>query len=467
MKRPLQHPQMRAGGTQSKNNWFRIENAHVDEEGSDKETTKVYIYDSIGDSWFSDSTPASEFIKQIAAIKTPNIELHLNSPGGDIFDGVAIYNALRAHPAQVTVIVDALAASAASFIAQAGDKVVMTKAATMMIHDGSAMAWGPAAVMRETADVLDKLSNTVAEIYSDRAGQSVEFWRNLMIEETWYNSHEAVDAGLADEIGEDTKTEDDEKAQNAWDLSIFNHAGRSNAPSPLEARLRIANRLKETVVAHKPTNTQGEPEKPEESGSPEVNPDANTTQGDAEEVAEAEQEQSQPGAPENPAGETSNSGAAFQPQATASGAFQFKVNGETTSDPQVVQNRLDFLENAHNESIRAGKKAFVAELAKDNKIMASQIPALENYALGLSDEGYDAWRATWDGAAAMPMFQKQPGGVSNEDGPQSQSKEDAADRVNVLRDTVAHHKRTGMTNQQIEETGSYKELVSLDPTFKL
>jgi ATP-dependent protease ClpP protease subunit len=288
--------QMRSPKSTSKGatKWFRIENAFVDGDNADNEVTPVYIYDEIGDSWWGESTPASEFVQQIGAIHTPRIELHLNSPGGDIFDGVAIYNALKAHPAHVTVIVDSLAASAASFIAQAGDEVIMTKAASMMIHDGSAMAWGPASVMRDTADLLDKLSNTVAEIYADRAGQTIEFWRNLMIEEVWYNSHEAVESGLADKIGEDTKPEDDQAAENRWNLSIFNYAGRGAAPNPMEVRTRIANRLKETTVGRPTAQTENQPEGTPETvnpASPEVDPEAETTEGTAADAQQEREEQ--------------------------------------------------------------------------------------------------------------------------------------------------------------------------------
>lgn len=455
--------------------WFRIENAHVDEDNATDEVTVIYIYDVIGDSWWEDATPASEFVKQLSNIKTPRIELHLNSPGGDIFDGVAIYNALKAHSATVTVIVDALAASAASFIAQAGDEVIMTKAATMMIHDGSAMAWGPASVMRDTADLLDKLSNTVAEIYSDRAGQTVEFWRNLMIEETWYNSHEAVEAGLADQIGEETKDEDDRAAQNKWDLSVFNYAGRNNAPDPLQVRQRIANRLKEMTVG-KPQNTQGAPEgTPAENdknpASPDVNPDAATTEGQAEEVQESREEETNTGgAPvSQPEGGTPPENKNVPEVTNQAGTIQFVVDGKieeiSTSE---AANRLTSLTNFYNTARTEARKNFVTQLAADNKIMAPQIDKLTAYALSLSDEGFDAWKDTWDGASGHTMLNgSQPGGSSNHNGPQSQSVEDADNQLEIARDTVRHMKNGGVSEDRIKETPSYKALVAADPNFKL
>jgi ATP-dependent protease ClpP protease subunit len=457
--------------------WFRIENAHVDEEAADDETTPIYIYDVIGDSWWEDATPANEFVKQLSAIKTPNIELHLNSPGGDIFDGVAIYNALKAHPARVTVIVDALAASAASFIAQAGDEVIMTKAATMMIHDGSGLVWGNAADMRKTADLLDQLSDTVAEIYADRAGQSIEFWRDLMIEETWYNSHEAVKSGLADKIGEDTKKEDDEAAQNRWDLSIFNHAGRGSAPDPLQVRQRIANRLKEKTVGQ-PQNTSGAPEEetpptgtPETThpASPETDPDADTTQGDAGAVQEDEEAQQGVVAPENPAGTQENAAQVAFTNKGATAQPVFTVGGQSTTDYSAVQNHVNSLESFRNDTIKAAKVQFVKDLAADNKIMAPQIEKLTNYALSLTDDQYSAWKDTWEGSSPHAMLGQGHGGAgtTNHDGPQSHGAENVDNELNTCKGIIKQHKLGGMKNEQIMQTQSYKRLMELEPTFKL
>lgn len=452
---------MRAHKTEAKKKpWFRIENAWVDEENKNEEVTPVYIYDEIGDSWWGESTSASDFIQQIGTIKTPRIELHLNSPGGDIFDGVAIYNALKAHPAKVTVIVDALAASAASFIAQSGDEIIMTKAATMMIHDGSAIAWGPAAVMRETADLLDKLSNIVAEIYADRAGQSTEFWRNLMIEEVWYNSHEAVESGLADKIGEDTKDEDDEAAQNKWDFSIFNHAGRSAAPDPFQIRQRIANRLKETTVG-KPQNTGGEkvPEggTPSEAGSPETDSNTEVTDSDTDSPVEDTQ---------TPVDKTPKAPVATRNEGT--GKWTFVVAGVSTEDHAVVQSRLNFLEEFRNESVKQSKVDFVNQLASDNKIMASQIDKLLKYVNSLDDAQYAAWKDTWEGVSGLPMLDgSHAEGTTNHAGSQTQAGEEVAAKIETKKEIVQQHKLSGMSEEKIKQTKSYKDLLELDPNFKL
>lgn len=200
---------------QGRNDWYRITN--------NADVAQVYIYDEIG--YFG--ITANDFVQDLQAIKAPAIDLHLNTPGGDVFDGIAIYNALKDHPSTVTVTVDGLAASAGSFIAMAGNRVMMNRNSEMMIHDAHGLAIGNSAEMRTLADLLDKMSNNIASIYATRAGGTVDSWRAAMKEETWYSADEAVKAGLADEVKGDTKTE------NSWDLSIFNFAGRSSAPAPV------------------------------------------------------------------------------------------------------------------------------------------------------------------------------------------------------------------------------------------
>jgi len=177
---------------------------------------RVSVYDEIG--MFGVS--AQDFVNELGGLPG-DIELHVNSPGGDVFDGIAIYNALRQHPGTVSIVVDGLAASAASFICQAASpgELAMAPHSQLMIHDGFGMAIGNAADMREMAGLLDKASDNIASIYSDRTGQPAETWRTAMRTETWYSDREAVDAGLADKIlGE-------EAPGSAWDLSVYNGPG--------------------------------------------------------------------------------------------------------------------------------------------------------------------------------------------------------------------------------------------------
>lgn len=202
---------------EGRNDWYRIENKIANA------TAEVFIYDEIG--YFG--VTAADFVNELRDIDADTIELHLNTPGGDVFDGIAIYNALVEHAAEVTVIVDSLAASAGSFIAQAGDTISMTRNATLMIHDAWGLAIGNAADMREMAELLDKLSNNIADIYAERSGGTIDQWRDLMRAETWFSADEAVEAGLADEVRGRAST-----GKNSFDLSVFTYAGRDRAPTP-------------------------------------------------------------------------------------------------------------------------------------------------------------------------------------------------------------------------------------------
>lgn len=204
--------------------WYAIRNA----DGS-QGPAQVYIYDEIG-FW---GTNAKRFVDDLNSIRANAIDLHVNSPGGDVFDAVAIHAALRNHPATVTAHIDALAASAASFIVQAADQIVMGRSATMMIHDAAGFAIGNAEDMRKLADLLDKMSNTIAGIYADKAGGPLADWRGQMQAETWYNADEAVTAGLADIVASVEPAAADGVPQNSWDLSMFRYPGRAGAPAPV------------------------------------------------------------------------------------------------------------------------------------------------------------------------------------------------------------------------------------------
>jgi ATP-dependent protease ClpP protease subunit len=181
--------------------------------------TRVDVYDEIGGGgWFSSGVTAIDFIAELAQI-TGDIEVHLNSPGGDVFDGLAIYNALAQRPGKVTTVVDGLAASAASFIAMAGKVRVVSPGAMMMIHEASGMCIGNSAEMRETAELLDKVSENIASIYASHSGRA-DGWRDAMRAETWYTADEAVAAGLAHRVAE-RPAEGALAAAAAWDLSVF------------------------------------------------------------------------------------------------------------------------------------------------------------------------------------------------------------------------------------------------------
>jgi ATP-dependent protease ClpP protease subunit len=195
--------------------WYRISNQASG-------TAEVYLFDMIGE-W---GVTAQDFVGELKAITAPAIDLHLNCEGGEVFDGLAIYESLRQHPASVTAYVDGLAASAASFIVQAADRRVMARNARLMIHDAHGLVIGNAADMREMATLLDDLSDNIADIYAERAGGTVAKWRKAMSgpngasDGTWYSAQDAVDAGLADEVAGKPDPEPENTVQApglAWD----------------------------------------------------------------------------------------------------------------------------------------------------------------------------------------------------------------------------------------------------------
>lgn len=200
----------------------------VPTDSGDGTTAVLRLYDPI-DSWGEDwGVSAKEFTAALDALgDVSEIRLHINTPGGEVFEAVAMLNALRRHDARVVAIVDGIAASAGSFIAAGADELLMGRNSQLMIHDAWGLTIGNAATMRETADLLDHLSDNIADIYAAKAGGSMKVWRDAMLAETWYSADEAVLAGLADRV------EGVEPAvENAFDLSVFQHKGREDAPTP-------------------------------------------------------------------------------------------------------------------------------------------------------------------------------------------------------------------------------------------
>lgn len=204
--------------------WYQIRNAAPDAAGP----AELLIYDEI-DSWMGVS--AEQLARDISALDdSRELVVRINSPGGNVYDGVAILNSLRGHPGKVTVVVDGLAASAASVIAMGGDEIVMNRNSELMVHNGRAVAVGGAEDMRRMAERLEAVNANLATIYAERAGGTPEDWRAVMAAETWYSAEEAVAAGLADRV--EAGADDARAIAASFDLSIFAHAGRVNAPAP-------------------------------------------------------------------------------------------------------------------------------------------------------------------------------------------------------------------------------------------
>jgi ATP-dependent Clp protease, protease subunit len=162
-----------------------------------KAAAEIVIYDEIG----AFGIPAKAFLDELKALgPVAALTVRINSPGGSVFDGVAIYNALKRHDARVTVWIDGIAASIASVIAMAGDEVIMPENAMLMIHDPSALVIGTAADMRGMAEALDKMKAGMVAAYRDESGRDDAEIEALMAAETWLSAQEAVDLGLADRV---------------------------------------------------------------------------------------------------------------------------------------------------------------------------------------------------------------------------------------------------------------------------
>ena len=172
--------------------WYTIQAKTAD-------TAEISIYDEIG-GW---GISAQQFAKDFKALgnNLKQINLHIHSPGGDVFDGIAIYNLLKNHPANVTVYIDGLAASMASVIAMAGNEVIMPENA-MMIHKPWGIQGGDAEDMRKYADLLDKVENTLIPAYANKTGKSPEELAEMLSAETWLNGKECVEQGFADKLAE-------------------------------------------------------------------------------------------------------------------------------------------------------------------------------------------------------------------------------------------------------------------------
>jgi ATP-dependent protease ClpP protease subunit len=440
---------MRKQGAPQSGDWFRIQRPAAAVTGEPEgDTTKVYIYDEIG-FW---GTSAEGFVEQLMTITTDKIELHLNTPGGDMFDGLAIFNSLKQHPAEVTTYVDALAASAGSFIALAAEKVIMARNATMMIHDAAAITWGNAEDMREMANLLDGFSDNIADIYARKAGGTADEWRGLMKAETWYTAKEAVTAGLSDEMTD--PDEEAEEATNKWDLSLFNHAGRDHAESPFRVRerVRLMNTPKEAPkkMSNTPAEEQGQqdPGTHEEedtgAGSPDTDPNAETTPGSEASPEEGTTTEGQPsGAPDN------------------RGLVSVSMSGASYQVPPAVASHISVLETFRDETIETSRRTFVENLARNNRIAASDINKTTEWALTLSDDQYDTWATTMGGASASALFGSHGSTPGDSGAPSNEADAAVQQEIADLEQIVANHRRTGMSEETLKTKASYKRLQEL------
>lgn len=199
--------------------WYKIENK------SDK--SEIWIYEMIGeDFWTGGGVTAKNFQKELSEIKASQIDLHINSPGGDVFDGITIYNLLKQHSAKVTTYIDGLAASIASVIALAGDQIYMAENSLFMIHNPYGMVMGDSFDMRKMADTLDTVRDSISKAYISKTGKDESEIIALMDAETWFDADDAIDFGFIDDV-----TEKMDMAACAKFIPIMSKAGFKHIPT--------------------------------------------------------------------------------------------------------------------------------------------------------------------------------------------------------------------------------------------
>jgi ATP-dependent protease ClpP protease subunit len=162
---------------------------------------EIVLFGTVGaDFWGDDCFTSRQVIEALAGLGGKDVTVRVNSGGGDVFEGVAIHNALRAHKGAVSVRIEGIAASAASIIAMAGKTVTMGKGAVMMVHDPSMITWGTAADHDKSKETLEAIAGSMATIYADKTGKTPEECRTQMRAEIWMTAEEARANGYADEL---------------------------------------------------------------------------------------------------------------------------------------------------------------------------------------------------------------------------------------------------------------------------
>lgn len=195
------------------------------------DTAEIVLYGEVGGGFWGDGIIAKDFAKELKALGTPKvIECSVNSYGGDVFEGFAIYNILKQHPATKIMNVQGIAASIMSVIICAGDEIHAAENSHIMIHNPYGFTMGDSAAMRDTADLLDKLRDSIAGVYTARTGKPAAYFETAMNAETWYTAQEAFDIGLC------TKVSANKAIAACFDPQKF---GFKNMPKDLHVEINI------------------------------------------------------------------------------------------------------------------------------------------------------------------------------------------------------------------------------------
>jgi len=257
--------------------WYEIKAAAPVAQGEAPKPAEVLIYGNIGDRWNEDGVVASELVRDLSALQADTINLRINSYGGSVPDGLAIYNALRRHKATVNVFVDGVAISCASYIAMAGDTITMAKNSQMMIHAPWTFAYGNSNDMREQADILDRYAKAMASAYADKSGKTYEDALALLTDgkDHWFLADEAKAEGFADEVGEEVAVA--ASLASSFDLSRFKAAAPTAACAPQQ--------VPQPTAAAVTTKEASMPAPVPAAGQPAATPFARTKDDNAQVIA--------------------------------------------------------------------------------------------------------------------------------------------------------------------------------------
>ncbi|EJI2592633.1 Clp protease ClpP [Salmonella enterica] len=246
IKTPPVMTTMRGSGEDDSNGWYTIRAAA-------NNTAEVRIYDEIG-GW---GISARWFAEELAALGQINkINLHIHSPGGAVLDGLAIYNLLKAHPAQKTVYIDGMACSMASAIAMVGNPIIMPENAMMMIHKPRGVAGGEADDIREYADLLDKIESVIIPIYAEKTGKTAEEIAAMLEKETWMSGAECVSEGFADKLIQPVKAM---ACINSKRIEEFENMPQSIKGMIVAPQANAGAQTEKTTPVQQPTNQQTQP----------------------------------------------------------------------------------------------------------------------------------------------------------------------------------------------------------------
>lgn len=205
-------------------NWYEIKNK--------EDKAEIWIYEMIGkDFWSDEGLSAKDFQKDLSKIQASAIDLHINSPGGSVIDGNAIYNLLKGHKATITTYIDGLAASIASVIALAGERIYMAENGLFMLHQPFAITVGNEDDHEKSLEILRKVGGSIATTYMNKTEKDEDEIRAMMREETWLNAEEALEEGFIDEIGQSIDI-----AACAKFVPAMNKLGFKNIPDKINTK---------------------------------------------------------------------------------------------------------------------------------------------------------------------------------------------------------------------------------------